>query len=271
MATNKCVRGSNGFWVWCLVLILGVTAAIQPARADDTAQPSDVSPATIDAAQTQMLQRKVSEQQRDIASLRAEVVALKAQLKSMGLKPVTDATTQPVTVGKAKRIIFIYATTQQEIDAEIHKSVGALDVDQWFNVYTLYDTRAFPYKSEFVQATQANKKKFDSDFHPGFMIGTLLPGVANAAKLNPDVIWVVGAPIAKLEEETFMSELRRLAPGFRGRIDTAADFMHANVYDLHFMWRLSHETGGVCVIRMGTRWMSRRCRLRNRWGRLGRS
>jgi hypothetical protein len=219
------------------------------ALGDGAVQPDDdISQRKIDAAETRMLQKTVKEQQSDIASLNAEVAALKAQLQSMGLTPVTDATTQPASLRKAKRIIFIYAENSPGVDAEIHKAVDGLDSDQWFNVYTLYIDHANPYTPKFIQATADNKKRFASELHPrGFNAANLFSGVAIATQVDPDVIWVVGSPYSRPDEDSFIADLHKIAPGFRGRIDTAAAFVLGNASDLHFLWRLSHETGGVCV------------------------
>jgi hypothetical protein len=116
----------------------------------------------------------------------------------------------------------------------------------------LWALRSKPYKPQFVQATDANKRKFQNDYHPdGYSLSSLLAGVTIAAKVDPDLIWIVGAPNSRPDENTFVNELHELAPAFHGRIDTAADFVLHSADDLHFMWRVAHETGGVCVDKEG--------------------
>jgi hypothetical protein len=104
-----------------------------------------------------------------------------------------------------------------------------------------------------VQATDYNKKKFQDNFHfSGLMWGGyLMSGLAIAAKVNPDLIWVVGTPEIRGDEDSFMKEFHKSLPGLHARIDTAVDFTLHNEVDIHFMWRLAHETDGVCVDKDG--------------------
>jgi hypothetical protein len=253
MLTNDQLSRQTHFGLWSIVVFLALTTLHRHALGDGPAQQSDdISPEKNDAAETRMLQKSVNEQQQQIASLRAEIAALKAQLQSFGLEPQTGDTTRPAVAGKAKRIIYIYAENSQAVDTEIHKAVAALDSDQWFNIYTLYMDRVNPYTPKFIQATDFNKKKFQSSFHPGssYMVD-LRAGVTVAARVNPDVIWVVGSPFPPPDENTLISALHTLAPAFHGRIDTVGEFVSNNTSVLHMMWRLSHETGGVCVDKDG--------------------
>jgi uncharacterized small protein (DUF1192 family) len=239
-------------WGMALVLVLSVVGG--RAIGDGQAmQSDDFSPAKIDAANSTLLQKTVDEQQREIASLRAEIAALKAQLRSMGLTPTTDATTQPVA-SKVKRIIFIYAQMTPDVDVEIHKAVAALDGDQWFNAYLVWGNQVHPFKPEFVQATDHYKKEFQDAFHlPGFYTfdHSLMAGLSIAAQFHPDLIWVVGPPEIRASEDSFISDFHKRLPGLHARIDTAVDFMQHNEGDIHFLWRLAHETGGVCVDKDG--------------------
>jgi hypothetical protein len=253
MSMNIKRIGPTPVGLWAVVFFLALAGLRSRAYGEGPNQQSeDISPATNNAAEARMLQKTVNEQQQQIASLRAEVAALKAQLKSFGLEPETGATTRPARTGKAKRIIFIYADYSQAVDTEIHKAVAALDSDQWFNIYTLYMDRVNPYTAKFVQATDFNKQKFQSGFHPGgFWYGSLQAGVTVAAQVNPDVIWVVGSPFPPPDENSLIGALHTVAPAFHGRIDTAGEFVLNNTSVLHMMWRLSHETGGVCVDKDG--------------------
>ena len=250
---NNHLNRSTHFDLLGMVLIIILSAIPVRVLGDGPVQQGDdISPATNDAAEARMLQKTVIEQQQQIASLRAEVAAMKVQLKSFGLEPETGATTRPAPIGKAKRIIFIYADYSQAVDTEIHKAVASLDSDRWFNIYTLYMDRVNPYTPKFIQATDFNKQKFQSGFHPnGFWYGSLQAGVTTAAQVNPDVIWVVGSPFPPPDENSLIGALHTVAPAFHGRIDTAGEFVVGNTSVLHMMWRLSHETGGVCVDKDG--------------------
>jgi len=245
---------SAKFGGWGMLLVLGLTILNGRAIADTPPAQSDViSKEQINAADNRMLQKTVEQQQQEIASLRTEVATLKAQLESMGLNPDTDATTQR-SAGKTKRIIFIYAVMDPAVDLEVHKAVAALDADQWFNAYMVYGNQVHPFRPKFVQATDYNKKKFKDDFHlPGIYTfdHSLMAGLTIAAEFHPDLIWVVGPPEVRAGEDSFIKDFHRLLPAFHSRIDTATDFMQRNEGDMHFMWRLAHETGGVCVDKDG--------------------
>ncbi|MGD0464310.1 MAG: hypothetical protein ABSB74_17645 [Tepidisphaeraceae bacterium] len=239
------------FGIWGVVFVLALTAVHRRALADGpTVDSDDISRAKIDSANTRLLQRKVDEQQREITLLRAEIAALKAQLQSMGLTPVTDATTRPA-LSRAKRISFIYAQGTADVDREIHQAVDELDHDQWFNAYTLYVDSVQPYQPHFVEASDLNKQKFRKDFRSEPTYGHLMSALTVAAQAHPDLIWVVGPSHVDQDEDQFIRDLHKVLPGSHIRIDTALDFMSHDPRDLHLYWRISHETGGVCVDKDG--------------------
>jgi hypothetical protein len=254
MLINQRLSRSIQFGTWGVVFILVLTAVHKRALGDgQPAVSDDISQAKMDAANATLLQKTVNEQQKEIAPLRAEVAALKAQLQSLGLTPETETTTQP-TASKPKRIIYIYAQMTPPVDAEIHKAVAALDADQWFNAYMLYGNKVHPFKPEFVQASDYNKKRFQDNFHlPNLYTfnHSLMSGLTIAGQVNPDLIWVVGPPEIQAGEDSFIKDFHRLLPGLHSRIDTAVDFMEHNEGDIHLAWRLAHETGGVCVDKDG--------------------
>lgn len=233
----------------CLILI--VTLFCRHALADGAQSGGDdVSQDKINAANTRLLQKTVEEQRSEIALLQKQIAALKSQIESMGLVPVTDPTTRP-TVSKPRRIIFIDAQFSSIVTAEIHKAVDQLDSDQWFNIYTLNVDAAYPYQPHFVQATDANKRKLDANSGTPVSFGYLLSGLAIAAKVHPDLIWIVGEPYGVQSEDPFMHDLHQILKGSQIRIDTALDFMPHKPQDLHLYWRISHETNGVCVDKNG--------------------
>jgi hypothetical protein len=238
--------------VLTILVFVGVaTTLCGRARGDD---PPSVSgnnpPMTTQEAEIHLLQKEAAAQKQENDSLRSQIASLRAQLRAVGINPNADPSSRPAAA-KPVRILFIYASFTSDVDKQIRQAVNGLAQDQWFNVYLLSVDKIVPYKPQFVQATDLNKQHFQKDFSGSEMNwGMLLPALTIAAKVHPDLIWVVGKPYP-YDEDKFMSDLHKLYPGNRTRIDTAIDFTQHSPTELHFMWRLSHETDGICVDRDG--------------------
>jgi hypothetical protein len=251
MENSKNVISQMKCVLVCFCFVLIAMPFTSHAIADGTqSDTDDISQAKINAANARLLQKTVQEQQVEIASLQAQIAALKAQLESMGLAPVNSTTTQPISE-KPRRIIFIEAVNTLDVDAEVQKAVDQFTEDQWFNVYTMYGNTVYPFQPHFVEATDANKKKFHQSSEPNNICGSLLNALNIAAKVHPDLIWLVGPPYQSPNEDSFLHDLHQTLNGTNVRIDTAIDFLPHSAQDLHLYWRISHETNGICVDKNG--------------------
>jgi hypothetical protein len=251
MPNNTRVAQPGLAGIWCSIIVAGLALLQSDGLADDASTGAEnVSQSQLDAANMRLLQKTVNEQQLKIAVLQAQVATLEAQLKSMGLVPASEATTQPV-LSRPKRIIFIYTQSTPDVDAVVHRAVQQLDADQWFNLYTIYRYTVYPFQPHFVEASEINKQKFSLITNANEIFGQISVELKVAAQVHPDLIWLVGPSHVDESEDVFVREVRQILAGTDIRVDTALDFMPHDPKDLHLCWRISHETGGVCVDKDG--------------------
>lgn len=201
-----------------------------------------------------MLQRVIDEQRQQIAALKSQIAALNAQLASLGVQPVNAPATQPGgdVARRAKRVVFIRAVNDEEAASELDRAVNDLGADDWFNVLTIQGREILPFQPHLVTASEFNKKRFEKYLDPRFVVfGSWLPAVKEAAKVDPDVIWLIARGNAT-DEEALIRDLRKTLAGKKSRINTTVAYTPGyQPKDQHLMWRIAHETGGICVDRDG--------------------
>jgi hypothetical protein len=218
-----------------------------------TTQPASINDSASDLAQIRLLNRTIDRQKQEMAQLKLQVAAMRAQLKSLGITaaPATSPSTQVAAQSTPHRIIFVRVSDAPTVVEEIRRAVKELDASQYFSVVTPNNGKVLRFEPELVLATDRNKQKFLDYMKPStyFFPVNWLDGVQVAAKWRPDVMWIVGTPSISNEDQS-IPQIKKLVAGTSTRINTVELQDYAPETN-HLLWRIASETGGVCIDKKG--------------------
>ena len=163
----------------------------------------------------------------------------------------TDRKTADHKSGEAKApVVFIRLGGGGDSTKEVVRAVNELDESQLFNVISLDAMQKKPtlFVTRFVPATDLYKKKLTAELKPYYVQGGDLFEAIDLASRGPaDLIWIVGW-LGAANEDVFVRDVKKSLKSEKTRINTSIAFAQSHpVQDLHLMWRVAKETGGVCL------------------------
>lgn len=219
-------------------------------------EPEPVDAEKLEQANAQMLRKVVEQQRKEIAELKEQVKMLTEQLQSFGLAPARDgAATQPAEEVRDERVPpkrVVYVLLSHVVAPEVARAVNELSDEQWFNiVIAKSDGSVVLFQPQLSQANRVTRPKASEFLDKAKFSASprLLSGLEVAAKARPDVIWVVGRTDSR-DADGVMKEVHRINLVSKSRINTTT--INALLpEDFHLLWRIAHETGGVCVDKNG--------------------
>jgi len=238
-----------------LLFAIVVSVVFATVTSAQTTQPATPPPLDSEKLEHTLLRQRVQRQEEEIAALRAQVLALAAQLESLGMEPAI-ATSRPSAPPDAaakdarpRRVVFVLATDGREEKNQVARAVDELGPQQWFNVVVLTGEQSTPFQKQLVQPTELNRKKLREFLDRNFTVtGKWLTAFDASMRWLPQEIWFINTGGAMDDEDTFIRELLQLNAVARARVNTTIAYSRYGAPQFHHaLWRIAAETGGVCV------------------------
>jgi len=231
---------------WYVSIATIVLLFVASARSEE---PKSIDSSRMDQAEVKLLRQSIERKDKQIADLQSQVTKLQEQLQSLGVAPQAITTTQPAVDRPSKRILFLQLDLWGRGEKEVNKAIDELKPDQLFNVMTPKGKEIISFSKVFLEASEMNKKRFHDWNAPSPVVydDKFTPMLEAVAKVRPDVLWIVGQ-IGTKDEDKSIAEMKKAMAGTGTRINTTTAInSHTSIEVRHFLWRLSKETGGVCV------------------------
>lgn len=202
---------------------------------------------------------------REEAANRKLIEARKARERAA---TTTRPTTQPgagspatqAAGKKSDRVVFVIDATGSmssqlpSVRDEVGKALSALKPDQFFGIVIFSEHAASRFEKQMMPATEANVRRAYAFLQSvdASGPGNPAPGIAAAAAMNPDVVWLITDGDWDDEQEPIKATLAAVAPG-RLRINTTIKFAGKNDSGCELIEKISLLGRGICVDGEGKR------------------